>query len=194
MEKALQESSYQYKTFDKLNLSGELIQQKIFEECIFTNCDFSECIFPKTRFVDCFFIDCNLSMVKFRNTGLQNISFRECKMLGCDFSESEPFLFEVKFESCVLDFASFADKKMPNTLFIDCTLKSSVFLKTTLNGALFQTCDLSEAVFRDTVLTEADLTSSRNYDIDPELNNIRKARFSLYGLPGLLAKYNIYIE
>jgi fluoroquinolone resistance protein len=194
METALQESSYQYQSFEKLNLTGEGIQQKIFEECIFTNCDFSGCSFPKTRFVDCFFIDCNLSMVKFRNTGLQNISFRECKMLGADFSESEPFLFEVKFESCVLDFASFAERKMPNTLFIDSTLKNSVFLKTMLNDALFQNCDLSDAVFRDTVLSGADLTSSRNYDIDPELNNIRKARFSLYGLPGLLSKYNIHIE
>jgi len=33
-----------------------------------------------------------------------------------------------------------------------------------------------------------------NYSIDPELNKIKKARFSTQGIAGLLDKYDIEIE
>jgi hypothetical protein len=33
-----------------------------------------------------------------------------------------------------------------------------------------------------------------HYCIDPESNKIKKARFSMYGLAGLLSKYNIVID
>ncbi|OQA01530.1 MAG: hypothetical protein BWY70_00347 [Bacteroidetes bacterium ADurb.Bin408] len=45
-----------------------------------------------------------------------------------------------------------------------------------------------------TNLEKADLRTAFNYIIDPELNHIKKARFSLRGISGLLAKYNIDIE
>lgn len=193
MTKELQENSYQYKAFEKLNYAGEKFHQKIFEECIFTNCDFSDCDFFKSRFVDCFFIDCNLSTVKFSNAGLQNISFRECKLLGIDFGACENFLFEVKFESCVLDFSSFMDKKMPNTLFDHTSLKNVVFIKTKLKGAKFADVDLDGAIFEETDLTEADLVTAFNFSINPKKNIIKKASFSLDGLPGLLHEYKLNI-
>ena len=194
MDHALPDSFYSYKTFDKLAYAGQEVHNKIFEECIFNHCDFSGADFFKTRFVDCFFVDCNLSMIKLRNCGLQNISFRECKLLGVNFSESDPFLFAVKFESCVLDYASFMGKKMPGTLFQYTSLKSAVFIKTDLKGAKFEQADLEGALFEETILTGADFTTASHYAIDPENNRIRKARFSLHGLPGLLHKYDLYIE
>jgi fluoroquinolone resistance protein len=50
------------------------------------------------------------------------------------------------------------------------------------------------SVFSRTVLKEADLTAASNYIIDPESNNIRKAKFSISGVSGLLNKYDISIE
>ena len=63
-----------------------------------------------------------------------------------------------------------------------------------LNAAKFEDCDLFQATFFETNLTKADLSSSHNYSIDPENNQIQKARFSLDGLPGLLEKYQLVIS
>jgi hypothetical protein len=43
------------------------------------------------------------------------------------------------------------------------------------------------------VLEKADLRTSFNYLIDPEVNKMRKAKFSIDGLPGLLGKYELEI-
>ena len=40
----------------------------------------------------------------------------------------------------------------------------------------------------------ADFTTAHNYSIDPEINKIKKAKFSLSQLPGLLDKYDIVIN
>jgi hypothetical protein len=44
------------------------------------------------------------------------------------------------------------------------------------------------------LLEKADLRTSYNYSIDPETNKIRKARFALLGIRGLLEKYDIPID
>ena len=43
-------------------------------------------------------------------------------------------------------------------------------------------------------LEGVDFRSSFNYSIDPSLNRIKKARFAISGLPGLLDKFDIEIE
>jgi uncharacterized protein YjbI with pentapeptide repeats len=60
--------------------------------------------------------------------------------------------------------------------------------------AVFKNCDLLNTSFMQTNLEKADFRTAINYSFDPELNKIKKAKFSLDGLPGLLMKYNIDIE
>jgi fluoroquinolone resistance protein len=43
-------------------------------------------------------------------------------------------------------------------------------------------------------LEKADLRTAYNYSIDPSINKIKKAKFSLPGVVGLLSKYDIEIE
>jgi hypothetical protein len=43
-------------------------------------------------------------------------------------------------------------------------------------------------------LSSANFVSSYNFTIDPEKNLLRKAKFSLDGLPGLLENYGIIVE
>lgn len=50
------------------------------------------------------------------------------------------------------------------------------------------------AVFQQTNLEKTDFTTAYNFVFDPESNRMRKARFSVYGLPGLLEKYGLEIE
>jgi hypothetical protein len=50
------------------------------------------------------------------------------------------------------------------------------------------------AIFSQTNLEKADFTTAFNYQIDPEQNRMKKARFSPEGIAGLLVKYKIVIE
>ncbi|MNL55584.1 Pentapeptide repeats (8 copies) [compost metagenome] len=114
--------------------------------------------------------------------------------MGINFSECIDFLFSVSFQNCILDYSSFEGKKMVKTTFADCSLKGAVFANTDLKGSKFDNCNLDSAQFERTNLREANLSTAINYAIDPELNDIKKARFSIHGIPGLLNKYDIKIE
>jgi fluoroquinolone resistance protein len=59
---------------------------------------------------------------------------------------------------------------------------------------IFDNCDLKNAAFDQTILEKADFRTAFNYSIDPDNNKIKKAKFSISGLTGLLEKYNIEIE
>lgn len=50
------------------------------------------------------------------------------------------------------------------------------------------------AVFENTNLEKADFTTSYNYDIDPEKNRMKKAKFLQNGLHGLLLKYDLVVR
>ena len=182
-----------HKTFEKVTYTGQKVSSREFENCVFKNCDFSNTSFLSSTFMDCEFIDCNLSMLDLAGSSLKNCSFEHCKLLGIAFHVCTDFLFEVSFENCVLDFASFAHKKMPKTKFIASSLKEVSFVGTHLKQSVFEKCDLAQAVFNDTDLTECNFTSATNYQMDPEFNVLKKARFSLQGIPGLLEKYDIKI-
>jgi hypothetical protein len=53
---------------------------------------------------------------------------------------------------------------------------------------------LTRARFERTVLEKVDFRTSYNYSIDPELNRIKNAKFSIVGIIGLLDKYDIEVE
>ena len=67
------------------------------------------------------------------------------------------------------------------------------FFESDLSKSVFSDTDLTNAVFESTILKEVDFTTASNYSIDPERNTIKKAKFSLYGIEGLLQKYDIKI-
>ena len=48
-------------------------------------------------------------------------------------------------------------------------------------------------MFDQTILIKADLSSAKNFNIDPEMNRIKGAKFSKEGLAGLLKKYDIKV-
>jgi uncharacterized protein YjbI with pentapeptide repeats len=63
-----------------------------------------------------------------------------------------------------------------------------------LNSTVFDNCDLLGAVFQNTILEKADFRTAYNYSIDPDINRVKKAKFSASGIAGLLDKYDIEIE
>ncbi len=184
---------HQHKVFENLNYTGKEVKHREFEKCSFKHCDFSSSNFSHSRFTSCTFIACNLGLIKLNQTTLDSISFKDCKLIGINFHECADMLFSVCFEDCLLDYASFTNKKLSKTLFRNSSLKSAIFNHAILNKAIFENTDLLGAVFNRTNLQEANFSTAYNFTIDPEINVMKKAKFSQEGLPGLLAKYDIQV-
>ena len=182
------------KTFEKTNPFDSAVSNPEFEECVFINCDLANAVLSNTTFIDCVFIDCNLSMSNLSGTSLKGVHFKNCKLLGILFEECDDFLFQVEFEECVLDYASFTSKKMPKTKFISCSLKEVNFHESNLTGSIFDGSSLQYALFKNTQLAGADFTKATDYSIDPEYNPMKKAKFSTQGISGLLDKFDIKIQ
>ena len=62
-----------------------------------------------------------------------------------------------------------------------------------LAEAKFTECDLCYASFHHTNLEKADFSTARNYALNPAANRLKKARFSRYGLEGLLTGLGIEV-
>jgi uncharacterized protein YjbI with pentapeptide repeats len=179
--------------FHKLTHAKARISYKEFEDCVFENCDFDQADLSNNQFLDCSFIDCNLSMVNLNNTSLKNCNFKNCKILGVMFNKCNDFLFEVNFSDSKLDFSSFSGKKMPKTNFTNCSFNETSFENTNLSLSNFDNCNLENTIFSNTNLNLANLSTSYNIKIDPEFNNLKKSKFSLSNISGLLYKYDIKI-
>ncbi len=182
------------KTFDNIDFKENPLKKGEYENCDFINCDFSNSDLSDIRFSDCHFVDCNLSLTKLIGTVLQDIKFKECKMLGLHFDDCHEFGLSFSFESCSLNHSSFYKTKIKKTTFKNSQLQEVDFTECILNNSVFDNCDLTEATFYNTNIEKTDFRTSGNYSIDPENNRIKKAKFSFPDVTGLLDKYDIEIE
>jgi fluoroquinolone resistance protein len=182
------------RTFEKIDFRTEPLPSWSYEECRFLNCTFNGVDLSGRTFVDCSFEECDASLVKLKECSLQAVKFVNCKLLGVHFSECRPFLLELDFEGCMAKLALFAQMKLKKTHFKNCNLQEADFSEADLSGATFENCDLLQTTFFHTNLEAANFTSAFNYSINPELNRLRKAKFSLSGVAGLLDTYGIEIE
>lgn len=180
-------------TFTKI-AATQIKGSPTFENCKFISCDFANASLDGMVFMDCIFEDCNLLLASVGNTGFQDVMFKRCKLSGVNFRKSRDFLFGVNFEGCILDNAIFYKTKNKKATFTDCSMTETDLTEADLTEAKFINCNLNRAFFSRTILKGADLRTSYNFSIDPDDNAIRKARFSLHGLPGLLGKYDIKID
>lgn len=179
--------------FDQLNAVGRWIGQE-FEQCLFKKLDLSRIAFTDTSFINCHFEDCNLTKAELKNTKLYDVSFLNCKLAHVDFGLCNAFGFHVDFQECQLDYTVFLNRKLKKAHFIDCSMKEAHFVKCELTGTEFKQCNLELARFEDNNLTQVDFSSSYNLELDPDDNKVKKARFSLHNLPGLLTKYDLKIS
>jgi fluoroquinolone resistance protein len=176
----------------------DFVQSKLkfadYEYCTFINCNFSNLDLSDISFTECEFEGCNLSNVQLNNTTLRETKFKSCKMLGVQFDKCNTMLFSIDFDTCQLNLSSFFKLGLKNTKFIDSSLKEVDFTESDLANMNFVNCDLSGAFFENTILRKADIRTAYNYSIDPELNQIVKAKFSLSEVKGLLDKFDIEIH
>jgi uncharacterized protein YjbI with pentapeptide repeats len=184
----------QDKNFEKEDFSNKELAIADYENCIFNNCNLSNADLSKRVFLDCEFIFCNLSSVKLQKAAFKTVKFRDCKLLGLHFEDCDDFLFEVGFENCQLNLSSFYKMKIKRTSFKNCDLSEVDLTETDMTSSVLNNCDLVGTKFENTILEKTDLRTSFNYSINPEMNKIKKAKFSIHGIAGLLDKYDIEIE
>ena len=180
--------------FEKADYSKVKLAKGEYDDCTFKNCLFLNVNVSETIFIDCEFVNCNFSNSYLKNTSFRSVIFKNCKLLGLQFNDCNPFLLSIGFEECHLNIVSFYKMKLKNTKFNKCKLQEVDFSETDLTNASFNNCDLIGSIFNATILEKADFRTSYNYSIDPEINRLKKAKFSLHGVVGLLGKYQIEIE
>ncbi len=182
------------KTFDTVDFTKNELQRGEYENCLFKTCNFSNIDLSNFKFLECEFTGCNLSMAKLTETAFREVKFTDCKMLGLHFDDCAPIGLSIGFDNCNLTHSSFYQTKMKGTVFKSCLLHEVDFVETDLSNCLFDYCDFIKAVFGNSILEKTDFRSSYNYAIDPEINRVKKAKFSLSGIAGLLNKYDIEID
>lgn len=181
-------------TFDKVDFVETPFKKGMYDGCIFNNCNFAEVDISGSVFSECRFTGCNMSLAKPGKTGFVDAAFKDCKLLGMQFALCSGFALSFSFDNCLLSYAAFYNLKMHRTVFKKSTLREADFTGADLTGSVFDDCDLLDAKFENTVLEKVDFRTAYNYSFDPEKNRLKKAKFSLINIPGLLAKYDIEIQ
>lgn len=182
------------KAFDRLAAGDLPLPKGDYEHCVFSSCDLSNADLSSIKFIACAFNNCNLSLANLAGTAFQEVTFKDCKLLGLRFDHCNQFGMVLQFDSCLLNHSSFFRTKLKKIRFQNCPLHEADFTEADLTLAIFEQCDFTLATFDNTILEKADFRTSLGYAIDPEKNKVKKARFSLSGLPGLLGKYQIITE
>ena len=182
------------KVFEGEDYTTSLLPKNEYELCVFKDCNFANSDISNITFTECEFVNCDLSLTNIKHSVFSEVRFIGCKLLGLHFSDCDTLLMSMQFENCNLELAVFYDLNLKRTLYKDCKLTKADFSYANLNQSTFNNCDFKEAIFERTILTEGDLRTSYNFNIDPETNNIKKARFSKDNLAGLLLKHQIKID
>lgn len=177
--------------FKSENYSKQSLEHKVFISCSFDACDFTESILRNAKFCSCTFVNCNLSLMKLEGCRFQDIQFKECKIVGAEFYKCESAFFSMNFKNCSIQYCNFSDLNMKNTSFANSSLKESYFTHTCLTGADFNGVNLQGTIFHNCDLCKADFSTATEYDIDPQTNKIKKAKFSLPEAVGLLRGFDI---
>ncbi|TPE45536.1 pentapeptide repeat-containing protein [Pontibacter mangrovi] len=181
-------------TFKGIDYTTQGFPKGEYENCVFDGCIFLNADLSGLVFIDCEFRNCDASMATLRDTAFREVQFAGCKLLGLHFEDCNKFLLSVRFQDCQLNLSSFYKTSLKGTTFSNCSLREADFAGADLTGATLSSCDLANATFDQTILEKADLRTAYNYQIDPESNRIRKAKFSLPEAVGLLHKYDISIS
>jgi len=180
--------------FNNINYTNESLPKGEYEHCSFKDCLFLGSDLSDIIFSESIFENCDLSNALLKNTAFKDVRFTNSKLLGLHFDDCNPFLLEFSFEYSVLNYSSFYKLKMKKTHFKSCKMKEVDFVETDLNGSIFYDCDLLGTLFENSNLEKCDFYTSYNYQFNPDINRLKKAKFSVRGVAGLLSKYDISID
>jgi uncharacterized protein YjbI with pentapeptide repeats len=122
------------------------------------------------------------------------VAFNNCKLLGLHFEYANPFGFACQFDNCLLKHASFYQVNLQNCTFLNCDLEGADFTEAKAKGISFYGSNLLTVVFDRTDLRAVNFIETKNLQLEPQNNQIEKAKFQAAQLEGLLLKYQLDIQ
>ncbi|HWQ45553.1 MAG TPA: pentapeptide repeat-containing protein [Longilinea sp.] len=198
---AFTETYYENETFKGLTCEKEIVTAVLYEACRFERCSFQETQFKKCKFRDCTFSHCDLNLAQVEDSAFSQVQFDECKLVGINWAKAAWGKFDallklkaVDFKGCVLNYSVFMGMNLNHILLQHCIAKEVDFSEALLRQADCTGTDFTGSRFNHTDLTEADLRRASNYHIPPQLNTLKKTRFSLPEAMALLYALDIQID
>ncbi len=188
-----EKESYFRESFSGLNLADETVKEIMFEQCTFENCSFVTCTFERCRFLTCKLTGCILSAITPTNTRFEDVTFISCKAIGVNWTRAMETR-KLRFKDSQVNYSNFRFTKLPDLSMINCEAKESDFIEADLKGAVMKKTDFQNTRFFHSNLAEADFREAVNYSIDPAQNTLKKTRFSMPEVMGLLDSFDIIIE
>jgi uncharacterized protein YjbI with pentapeptide repeats len=180
--------------WDRQDFTSDDLSGSTFSGCTFTGCDFSGLGLSSTRFEGCRFVECNLSNVTVDHTRFDGVEFEACKLVGLNFGASDPLVFDLRLNRCLLRYVNFSQMRWKKAVVTDCNAVDSDFRGAKLPGADFSRTRFRSCRFHAADLAGADFRWAEGYDLDPRTESLRKAKFSLPEAMNLLAPFEILVD
>jgi uncharacterized protein YjbI with pentapeptide repeats len=191
----LETNDYAGKHFVGLDVAGQTLAERLFEDCDFRGCDLSSATLKQCKLVDCRFVECNLSLLNVVASKFHEVALADCKVIGINWTRATwPRLMlasPLKFRKCILNDSSFFGLNLADIVIEDCKARDVDFREANLSRAALTHTDFENSLFNRTNLTGADFSEATNYDIDVFSNEIKKAKFSRFEAIRLLDSLDI---
>ena len=190
---------YAGETFTRLTAQGQTFAEIDFTGCVFDHCALIECMWHRCSFTECRFRHCDLSLAAVPGSRFPDARFTASKLIGVDWTKAgftaiTKLLLAVQFEDCLLNYASFFGLTLRRSRFVGCIAREVDFREADLTDAVCTKTDFTGSKFHHTNLTKADFREATGYAINPVVNTIARARFSLPEAVSLLSGFDVEIE
>lgn len=189
---------YYDQVFENIHLGHDKSLTRKYTDCKFVKCTFEGAIFKNCRFSGCTFQECNLSLVQITGSSFPSTRFEKSKLIGINWTQGNWDQFKLNklggFFDCMINHGTFIGLELKGIQIKNCIAHEVDFREADLSKANFEGTDLSRSLFNNTNLTKADLRQARNYQIDPGMNILKQAKFSLPEAMGLLYSMDIVID
>jgi len=187
-------SEYEGVVWDHFDFTPCDLAEAQFVRCRFAGCDFSGVVLAATRFEDCEFEDCNLSNTVVDHTRFDGARFTGCKLVGLNFGSSDPLVFSISFEKCLLRYVNFSQVRWKGAVVTDCDALETDFRGTRAPGADFTRTRFRGCRFSGADLAGADFSHAEGYDLDLRTENLRRAVFTLPEALNLLVPFDLDVR
>jgi len=185
---------FEDENFKQVDFSKSSLVEYTFTGCLFEGCTFMESDWKKASFLSCVFNGCDIGLVSLEDARFQDVRFVDCKVTGMEFFKCDhSLLFSMELNSCFLQYCNFSDLNMNKTNFKKSKIQKCFFTNTSLMESDFGDCDLLETVFHSCNLRKANFGGAKNYNINPLVNDVKKAKFSFPEAVSLLKGLDVKI-
>lgn len=145
--------------FERMVLTGASLQRWTLENCEMRDCDLSNAILDET--------------------GIDDVHFQRCKLVGVDFASGVAMTFRARFTECSLRLAVFTGINLRGARFESCDLRDVDFTKADCRETHFAECDLRGAIFDESDLRKADFSSAQHVSLEADKNRIGATKISV---------------